>query len=250
MYRGLYSETDEQLALGYLPGGEEGDAGWKTWITGPAPGKGGNQIYGLGLLRDLVFGDRNWDFRKMTAEQAVRTADDRIGRILNTTDPDLRSFKLHGGKLILYHGWSDPIVPGTTVVRYFDTVSSTMGTATEEEFVRLYMVPGLHHCQSGAGPNYFGQEDLSVLGVDPQKLTTPLDPERNISSALEQWVEHGVAPGPIIATKFVNEMDPGSGVQMTRPICPYPQIAAYKGSGDTNDAANFMCTQPNPNQRH
>ena len=244
MYQGLRSETGEQLALGYLPGGEEGESGWKSWITGSARGRGANYMFGLGLLRNLVFGDPEWDFRTIKPEQAMRIADDRIGRIVNSTDPDLRTFKLHGGKLVLYHGWSDPIMPGTTAVRYFDTVSSTMGPTTKDEFVRLYMVPGLHHCLSGPGPNYFGQEDLSVLGVDPQKLTTPLDPEHNISSALEQWVEQGVAPGPIIATKFVNDLDPGAGVQMTRPICPYPQIAAYKGSGDTNDSANFSCTTP------
>ena len=141
-------------------------------------------------------------------------------------------------------------MPGTTAVRYFDAVSSTMGPATQNEFVRLYMVPGLQHCNSGSGPSYFGQEDLSELGVNPEKVTTPLDPEHNISSALERWVEQDVAPGPIIGTKFVNEMDPGAGVQLTRPICPYPQVATYKGSGDTNDAVNFMCTQPNPSQRH
>jgi feruloyl esterase len=250
LYEGLRSETGEQLALGYLPGGEEGEDGWKAWITGPAPAKGLNHIFALGLLRSLVFGDRKWDFRTMKAEEAVRIADDKIGRILNSIDPDLRSFRLHGGKLILFDGWSDPVMPGTTAVRYFDAVSSTMGASTEGGFVRLYMAPGMHHCDGGPGPNYFGQQDLSVLGVNPDTFTTPLDPEHNISSALEQWVEQGVAPGPIIGTKFVNEMDPGAGVQMTRPLCPYPQIAAYKGSGDTNDAANFMCTQPNPNQRH
>ena len=132
--------------------------------------------------------------------------------------------------------------------RSFDAVSSTMGASTEAGFVRLYMAPGMHHCDGGPGPNYFGQMDLSAFGVDPQKLTTPLDPEHNISSALEQWVEHAIAPGPIIATKFVNDMDPAAGVQMTRPLCPYPQVAVYKGSGDINDAASFSCNQPHTKQ--
>jgi feruloyl esterase len=244
IYEGLRSDTGEQLAVGYLPGGEEGDDGWQAYISGPAPDKGLNHIFALGLMRDLVFGDRTWDFRKMTAEQAIRIADDRIGRILNSTDPDLRGFKLRGGKLVLYHGWSDPLMPGTAAVRYFDAVSSTMGPFTEGDFVRLYMVPGMHHCFGGPGTTYFGQLDLSTLGVNPEKFTIPADPEHNIISALERWVEQGIAPGPIIATKFVNEMDPGAGVQMTRPLCPYPQTAAYKGSGDTNDAVNFACTTP------
>jgi hypothetical protein len=97
----------------------------------------------------------------------------------------------------------------------------------------------------GPGPNFFGQFDLSSLGPNTQQLSTNRDPQHNISSALEQWVENGVAPGPIIATKYVNDLDPSQGVKMTRPLCPYPQIAKYKGTGDTNAAANFVCSQTN-----
>jgi hypothetical protein len=75
-----------------------------------------------------------------------------------------------------------------------------------------------------------------------------VDPEHNISSALEQWMEEGVARSAIIATKYVNDLHPSAGIKMTRPLCPYPQVAAYKANGDTNNAANFVCTQPN-NQR-
>jgi feruloyl esterase len=76
-----------------------------------------------------------------------------------------------------------------------------------------------------------------------------MDPENNISRALEQWAVQGFAPNAIIATKYVNDLDPSQGVKMTRPLCPYPQIAVYKGSGDTNDAANFACSQPNNQHR-
>ncbi len=71
----------------------------------------------------------------------------------------------------------------------------------------------------------------------------PTDPEHDITSALEQWVEKGIAPTAIIATKYVNDLDPSQGVKMTRPLCPYPQIAKYKGTGDTNEAANFVCSR-------
>ena len=104
-----------------------------------------------------------------------------------------------------------------------------MGLQDTEDFVRLYMAPGMQHCFDGPGPNSFGQFDLSSLGATPGSLHQP-DPQHNISSALEQWVEKGVAPGPIIATKYVNDLDPSQGIKMTRPLCPYPQIAKYNGA--------------------
>ncbi len=96
------------------------------------------------------------------------------------------------------------------------------------------------HCLGGAGPNFFGQLDFSL---DPklQHASTATDPQHDISSALEQWVETGTAPDSITATKYVDDFNPAQGVKMTRPLCPYPQIAKYKGAGDANDAANFVC---------
>ena len=101
---------------------------------------------------------------------------------------------------------------------------------TAESFVRLYMVPGMQHCFPGPGPNSFGQ-----TGHITAKGTV-----YGIYDALEQWVEKSAAPGDIIATKYLDD-DVTKGVQMTRPLCPYPQIAKYKGEGDTNDSANFVC---------
>ena len=244
IYSGLQTSSGEQLAPGFLPGGEEGDEGWAGWITGPAPAHGLNFIFGLGLLRNMVFDDPNWNFQTVSAEQAVRIADDKIGRTVNATDPDLRRFKASGGKLVLYHGWSDPGIPGLVSTDYYEAVVSIMGSPTADQFIRLYMAPGMQHCYGGPGPNFFGQFDPSALGGNPEQISIPMDPEHNISRALEQWVEQGVAPDAIIATKYIHELDPAAGVKMTRPLCPYPQIAVYKGSGDTNDAANFACSQP------
>jgi hypothetical protein len=92
------------------------------------------------------------------------------------------------------------------------------------------MVPGMQHCFPGPGPNSFGQTGH----------TTAKGAEYGIFSALERWVEEGTAPGDVIATKYVDD-DAARGVQMTRPLCPYPQNAKYKGTGDTNDSANFVC---------
>jgi len=106
-----------------------------------------------------------------------------------------------------------------------------MGARDTGQFVRLFMVPGMQHCGGGPGPNSFGQ-----LGPG----TALPDPQHSIYAALEQWVEKGIAPERIVATKY-NGADPSAGTKMTRPLCPYPQVAKYKGTGDTNDEANFVC---------
>jgi feruloyl esterase len=242
IYAGLRNAKGEQLYPGYPPGGEEGDYGWETWITGDAPGRGLISTFGLNYLRDIVFENPAFNFRKVSPERAVQVADMKTAGTLNVTNPDLRRFKAHGGKLILYHGWSDGAITGIATTSYYDSVVSNMGLAETQSFFRLYMVPGMHHYSLGPGPNFFGQIDPSSMGGRPG-VPVRMDPQHNIFVALEQWVEQGIAPDAIIATKYVNDLDPSQGVRMTRPLCPYPQVAVYKGSGDTNDAANFACTE-------
>jgi len=113
----------------------------------------------------------------------------------------------------------------------YNSVVAKMGPRATTKFVRLYMAPGMQHCGAGPGPNAFGQDANSP----------PLDPEHSIYSALEQWVEKGIAPSKIIAPKYANDSNHAQGIKMTRPLCPHPQVAKYKGAGDTNDAANFVC---------
>jgi feruloyl esterase len=117
-----------------------------------------------------------------------------------------------------------------------------MGLGETQSFMRLYMVPGMHHSFLGPGANFFGQVELSSFGGRSSD-SDPRDPQHNIFTVLEEWVEHGRAPDAIIATKYVNDLDHSQGIKMTRPLCPYPQFAKYKGTGDTNDATNFVCTQ-------
>ena len=118
-------------------------------------------------------------------------------------------------------------------VNYYRAVKTAMGPQRVDGFIRLYMVPGMQHCAGGPGPSSFGQ-----LG-----MTTARGDKHGVYDALEQWVEKGTAPGQIVATKYVDD-NPAKVVRMTRPICPYPQIAQYNGSGDTNDAASFTCAAP------
>jgi serine/threonine protein kinase len=241
IYAGLRNSKGQQLSPGYMPGGEEGEDGWAGYITGSAPGA---YIFGRDFFRNMVVENPAWDFRSVSPEHAAQMADQKTGRAINPADPDLRRFRAHGGKLIVYHGWSDPAIPALSTTNYYDNVVANMGLQETESFVRLYVAPGMHHAFLGPGPNFFGQVDLAGLG-GPPGIPIPTDPQHNISRALEQWVENGVAPGPIIATKYVDDLDPSQGVKMTRPLCPYPQIAKYKGTGDTNDAKNFVCSQTN-----
>jgi hypothetical protein len=104
-----------------------------------------------------------------------------------------------------------------------------MGQRDASSFMRLYMIPGMQHCDNGPGADSFGQ--MGRLNVD--------DPQHSVDAALEQWVEKGTAPAKIIASKYAAEDH--QRPTMTRPLCAYPQAAKYKGSGDTNDEANFAC---------
>jgi feruloyl esterase len=106
-----------------------------------------------------------------------------------------------------------------------------MGERETDSFVRLFLAPGMQHCTGGPGPSFFGQ-----FGEAPSD-----DPGHNAYAALEQWVEKGLAPSQVIATKYIDD-NPAKSVQMTRPLCPYPQAAKYRGAGDTNDASSFVCT--------
>ena len=211
---------------GLLPGGEAGSGGWGEWVFGGGLGDG----LGFGFLQNyfryVVYGDPAWNPFTADADEALRMADDKTAQMLNATDPDLSQFRARGGKLILYHGWNDPAIPALSTVRYYESVVSKMGQENAASFVRLYMVPGMQHCIGGPGATFIGQ------------LGTPTE-NGGVYGALEKWVEAGTAPGQLVASKYAGRP---SKVVMTRPLCVYPQVAKYKGSGDSTNAANFVCT--------
>lgn len=209
IYAGAKFADGKQIFPGFEAGSE---LGWGGMTSGPEPFS-----IGTGFFKYMVFGDPNWDFRTFDVDRDTRLADERLGEIVNAIDPNLTSFQAHGGKLILYHGWANPsVAPGNTINYYNSVVAAMGGTQKTQEFVRLFMAPGMGHCQGGAGPDTF-----DALG------------------ALEQWREHNTPPEKIIASHATN-----GAVDVTRPLCPYPQAAIYKGSGSTNDAANFVCGTP------
>jgi feruloyl esterase len=151
--------------------------------------------------------------------------------VFNATETNLKPFESRGGKLIIYHGWNDAAISALNSINYYEAVRTKMGTQEADSFLRLFMVPGMQHCGGGSGTDVFGQTGFS----------SPSDPQHNMYLALEQWVEKGAAPTSVVATKQPGE---GSAVKVTRPLCAYPQVAHYKGAGDTNDAANFACGAP------
>ena len=217
------NETDNVLALGLafqerLP--EAAFDGLFYWVFGP----------GFGQVSSAV-NFANFDFH-----HDVDTVDDQLAKVLNANSTDLGEFREHGGKLLMYHGWADPLIPSQSSINYFNALVGNNGQGFQQasfssdgspglrrtqSFARLFMVPGMYHCSGGPGPNTF-----------------------DALSPLVNWVENGVAPETITATKFVADTPPA--VQMTRPLCVYPKVAKYNGSGSTSIAANFTCVTDEP----
>ena len=199
--------TGGRVFAGWSPGSESGWAGYL--LRPPVPMR-------VGYWAGWVFGDPNWDWRTFDWDRDLAYAQRRMSMV-DATDPDIGAFRRRGGKLLLYAGWADAVVPANDTTAYYDEVQRASGgpdaTAT---FARLFMVPGMGHCGGGPGPDSF-----DALG------------------ALTRWVETGAAPDRLMASKVVNGV-----VERTRPLCPYPHVARYTGQGSTDEAENFRCARP------
>ncbi len=233
LYDGPKTKAGLQVFPGYVPGGEDGANAWGTWITGDGPGSSVGFAFLENYLRYMVYADPTLNILTTKIDDAMQRSDARLPRVLNSTDPDLSRFKARGGKLILYHGWYDPAISPYNTINYYGQVQNKMGGAQTAQFVRLYMVPGMQHCYGGPGPSAFGQGSLP----------TAKGSKYGVYDALERWVEQNHAPAEIIATKYAGD-NPSAKVEMTRPVCAYPAVAQYKGSGDPNDASSFFCPTP------
>ena len=166
---------------------------------------------GASTFRDMVFENPQWDFHTLNYDHDVKAADDKIGAVMNDGSPDLAEFRKAGGKLILWHGWSDPLISPLHTIAYYGKLTARFPQVAD--FARLFLAPGVMHCGRGPGPDTFDS-----IG------------------AIQAWVEHGTAPDSMIAThKTAGKAD------RTRPLCAYPHKAVYDGKGDSNDAASFSC---------
>lgn len=229
-YSGPVDMNGRLIFPGHVPGGELGPNGWSNWITGSAPETSLGFLFGTHFFEAMVFSNSAWGFRSSDIGADAQMADHKLASILNSTDPNLHAFQARGGKLILYHGWADPAISPLNTVNYYNSVLAAMGREQTEGFVRLYMVPGMQHCAGGPGPDSFGA------------LPAPnADPTQSMFASLERWAEDGVVPQALIATKYAQPPGAARAAEMTRPLCPYPQVARYKGTGDVHEAANFVC---------
>lgn len=231
LYGGLRDSRGHELFPGYLPGAETGDGGWGGWITGPQPTKSLMAFFENGYFSNMVYERPDWNYVTFSVEAGMKAAEEKTAPALNAVDANLGPFKARGGKLILYHGWNDPAIPALNAVNYYESVIAKMGAAEVNGFARLYMVPGMQHCDNGPGADSFGQ--VGQLTFD--------DPQHSVAAALVQWVEKGKPPAKITASKLAGESKTAT---MTRPLCAYPQVSKYKGSGDTNSAGSFTCEEP------
>jgi len=184
-----------------------------------------------------VFG-ATWQWQSFDFNRDMDSVDQVLAADLNATSTDLRPFFGNGGKLVMHAGWADPLIPSQGAINYYNALVKSYGgngnggLKKAQNVARLFMAPGMWHCAGGPGPNSYG----GAIQQPPPSY----DAQYDLLTSLVQWVERGAAPSSIIATKYNNDT-PQLGIQAQRPICSYPLIPVYRGSGDPNAASSFVC---------
>jgi tannase/feruloyl esterase len=206
VYEPVKTSSGQVVFPGKAPGAESGFGAYIAGQNAPGISVGSFQV---------AYNDAKWDWRTFDVNKDLPIVDQKVGAIVNAVNPDLSKFKARGGKLLMYHGWNDTAISPGNAIDYYSSVQKKMG-GKQDDFIRLFMAPGMNHCGGGPGPNLV-----------------------NWMAALERWRESGVAPDRIDALRIGNNR-----VEVSRPLCAYPQVAVYNGKGTTNDAGNFSCKAP------
>jgi feruloyl esterase len=246
--------SDPDTGLSWFPGFERGsEFGWV-----------GFGAFSNNLFQNMVVENPSFDYHSFNFTSDVAFLDAKLSGLINSTDPDLGSFKSRGGKLLMWHGWTDTTLEPRSSLNYYNSVVAVTGGHVSltarghrrgsddgdddrdddgeergndprrnledtQEFFRFFLAPGVNHCGGGAGPN-------SSFAYTLANAVGPLDPDHDILAALDRWVEQGVAPKQLIASHFTNGV-----ADKTRPVCVYPQIARFTGRGDPNQPGSWAC---------
>jgi len=217
VYEGPRTPSGEQLFVGFPFGGEPDNGGWSSWIAGGldqelrAGYPNAQSYFAIEAMKYLFLHDP--DFQYSSYDLSNYQADTHyVDSTLSATDPDLSAFRSQGGKLLLYQGWSDAAISALGTIDYYQQVVQLDPSASED--VRLFMMPGVLHCSGGKGP-------YAVKFLE----------------ALNNWVETDSAPSRLTAN-FVDQQEIQDA---SRPLCAYPEIAVYDGTGSDRDASNFRC---------
>jgi hypothetical protein len=217
VYRGAIAGR-ERIHPGFPFGGEADPQGWDLWITKAEPPllppgiPNLHYAFGTEFAKYFVYSDSAWTYADFSFSDWPRQTAP-VAELLNATDPDLSGFRDRGGKLILWHGWSDAALTALDSIEYYESAEQV--DPSVRDYFRMFLMPGVAHCAGGPGPD-----------------------RADWISALEQWVEHDVAPERVIASKA----DGQGNATTRRPLCPYPQAATYDGSGDVGSAESFVCS--------
>lgn len=221
IYAGPTNSAGRRLFPGLPLGGETVDHfGWDVWLIGFPDFPPLDLVEQDQFLRYLAFrvDDPNFDWTTFNFDtDPLRMRP--MGDLLNADDTDLSAFRTAGGKLLLWQGWSDPIISATQTIDYYEALRRAMGRRETGQFARLFLAPAVAHCGAGTGPDVF-----------------------DYLTALEGWVERGIAPDRMEAAHY----DEKGEVDRSRPLCAFPMVARYQGRGSIDDAANFRCVDPSP----